>query len=133
MFGSLALETAIGLALLFFAVASLASAIAEGVSRLLRKRAKDLEETIGMMLSGSTTFDDAAKRTLELFKGTSIYRSADMAASRGRRWFRTDAGPAYLSARSFADAIDELTDKLAETPVEGLNKRLTHLKVEARI
>lgn len=132
MFGSLALETAIGLALLFFVVASLASAIVEGVSRLLRKRAKDLEETIGQMLSGSATFDGAAKEALGMFKGTSIYQSANMAASRGRRWFRTDVGPAYLSARSFADAIDELTGKLTETPVEGLNKRLVSLKAEGK-
>jgi hypothetical protein len=132
MFGSLALETAIGLALLFFVVASLASALVEGVSRLLRKRAKDLEETIGQMLSGSSRFDGAAKDALGMFKDTSIYQSADIAASRGRRWFRTDVGPAYLSARSFADAIDELTDQLTETPAEGLNKRLASLTVEGK-
>jgi len=132
MFGSLALETAIGLALLFFVVASLASSIVECVSRLLRKRATDLEQTIGQMLSGSATFDGAAQSALELFKGTSIYQSADMASSRGRRWFRTDVGPAYLSARSFADAIEELSDKLAAMPIEGLDKRLASLKVEGR-
>jgi hypothetical protein len=135
MFGSLALETAIGLALLFFVVASLASAMVEALSRVLRKRANDLEKTIGQMLSRSTTStDDAAKdnakKALEMFKGTSIYQSANMAASWGRRWFRTDVGPAYLSARSFADAIDELTDKLTETPLEGLNKRLGSFKVD---
>jgi hypothetical protein len=99
MFGSLALETTIGLALVFFVVASLASAIVEGVSRLLRKRAKDLEMTIGQMLSDSTAYNDDAKKALALFKGTSIYRSADVAASRGRRGFRSYVGPAYLSAR----------------------------------
>ncbi|GIM95457.1 hypothetical protein [Paractinoplanes toevensis] len=130
MFGSLALETTIGLALVFFVVASLASAIVEGTSRLLRKRARDLEQTIGQMLSGSTTFDDAAEQALKMFKGTSIYASADMAASRGRRWFRKDVGPAYLSARSFADAIDELTDRLTETPVEGVNKRLKNFRTD---
>ncbi|MEU4240747.1 hypothetical protein [Actinoplanes sp. NPDC026619] len=130
MFGSLALETAIGLALVFFVVASLASAIVEGISRLLRKRARDLEQTIGQMLSGSMTYDGTAKSALELFQGTSIYESAEMAASRGRRLFRKKVGPAYLSARSFADAIDELSDKLTHTPVDGLNKRLAKFKLD---
>jgi hypothetical protein len=130
MFGSQALETAIGLTLVFFVLASLASAIVEGVSRLLRKRAKDLEETIGQMLSGSPTFDAAAQRALDLFRGTAVYQSANVAAGRGRRWFRTDVGPAYLSARSFANAVDEITDKAAASPVAGLNSWLTGLKAD---
>ena len=80
MFGSQALETAIGLALLFFVLASLVSAIVEGISRLLRKRARDLEQTIGLMLSGSTHWDTAADQALELFKETAIYQSATVAA-----------------------------------------------------
>jgi hypothetical protein len=128
MFGSQALETAIGLALLFFVTASLASAIVEGISRLLRKRARDLEQTIGMMLSGSMTFDAAAEQALDLFKGTAIYQSATVAAGRGRRWFRTDVGPAYLSARSFANGVEELSRRLGETPSEALNQRLNALR-----
>ncbi len=132
MFGSQALETAIGLALLFFVIASLASAIVEVISRILRKRAKDLEETIGQMLSGSAGFDSAAKDALAMFKGTAIYQSANIAASRGRRWFRTDVGPAYLSARSFAEAVDELLERPTGIPVEGLDKRLAHLRSAGR-
>lgn len=128
MFGSQALETAIGLALLFFVLASLVSAIVEGISRLLRKRARDLEQTIGLMLSGSTHWDTAADQALELFKETAIYQSATVAAGRGRRWFRKDVGPAYLSARSFANGVAELSRKFAETPVPGLNERLTDLR-----
>ena len=52
MFGSQALETAIGLALLFFVLASAASAIVEAVSRILQKRARDLEATLHDMLTG---------------------------------------------------------------------------------
>ncbi|SNY61119.1 hypothetical protein [Paractinoplanes atraurantiacus] len=126
MFGSQALETAVGLALVFFVLASLASAIVEGVSRLLRKRAKDLEETIGQMLSGSSSFDAAARRALDLFRGTAVYQSANVAAGRGRHWFRTELGPAYLSARSFANAVDEMTDR------EPLNTWLSGLKAEGR-
>ncbi|GGN43791.1 hypothetical protein FHR83_008063 [Actinoplanes campanulatus] len=130
MLGSQALETAIGLTLVLFVLSSLASAIVEGVSRLLRKRSKDLEETIGQMLSGSPTFDKDAQNALERFKDTTIYQSATIAASRGRRLFRTTAGPAYLSAKSFANAIDELTDQATEAPVRGLNARLAMLKAD---
>jgi len=131
MFGSPALETAIGLALLFFVLSTLASAIVEGVSQLLRKRARDLEQTIGQMLSGSSTFDEDAKKCLEMFKGTVIYQSASMAAGRGRPgWLPSAAGPAYLSARSFADAIDELTGTAGKTPVKGLSRRLASLRAE---
>ncbi|GAA0463622.1 hypothetical protein Ade02nite_30420 [Paractinoplanes deccanensis] len=126
MFGSQALETAVGLALVFFVLASLASAIVEGISRLLRKRAKDLEETIGQMLSGSSTFDASAQRALDLFRGTAVYQAANVAAGRGRHWFRTELGPAYLSARSFANAVDELTGN------EPLNSWLAGLKAEGR-
>ncbi|MET0416359.1 MAG: hypothetical protein ABW022_10095 [Actinoplanes sp.] len=132
MFGSQALETAIGLALLFFVISSLASAVVEGVSRLLRKRAKDLEETIGQMLSGSTTFDPAAQEALAMFRDTAVYKSATIAASRGRRWFRTDVGPAYLSARSFAEGVDELLERGQNSPIEGLNMRLARLRSEGR-
>ena len=52
MFGSQALETAIGLALLFFVLASAASAIVEAASRILQKRARDLEATLHDMLTG---------------------------------------------------------------------------------
>ncbi len=141
MFGSQALETAIGLALLFFVLAALASGIVENISRLLRKRARDLERTIGKMLSdnapaaaagsaarrdahanGDTgravrkasdqaaqgVADHAMTDALALFKKTSVYHSANVAASVGRRWYRTDVGPAYLSAKSFAEAIAQM-------------------------
>jgi hypothetical protein len=132
MFGSQALEAAIGLALLFFVCSSLASAVVEAVSRILRKRAKDLQETIGQMLSGSNSFDAAAREALDLFRGTAVYQSADIAASRGRRWFRTDVGPAYLSARSFADGVEELLGQASDVTVGGLGKRLAYLTSEGR-
>ncbi|GGN85156.1 hypothetical protein GCM10010112_65290 [Actinoplanes lobatus] len=128
MLGSQALETAIGLALLLCVLSSLASAIVEGLARILRKRARDLEETIGQMLSGSTTFDKDAKDALERFKNTTVYQSATIASSRGRRLFRTHAGPAYLSAKSFANAIDEFTDKASAAPAKGLNAQMAILK-----
>lgn len=52
MFGSQALETAIGLTTLFFILATAASAICEVISRWFSKRSKDLERCIGALLSG---------------------------------------------------------------------------------
>jgi hypothetical protein len=124
-----ALETVIGLALLFGTTAALTAATVEGASRLLRKRARWLDETIGQMLGGSSSFDHTAREALHLFQGTSVHRAATAASNRGRR-FRTEAGPAYLSARSFADAIDELADELARRPAAGLRDRLGNREIE---
>ena len=52
MFGSQALETAIGLAAMFFIVATAASAVAEFISRIFSKRAKDLEKSLAALFKG---------------------------------------------------------------------------------
>ncbi|MEM9203985.1 MAG: hypothetical protein AAGC53_20275 [Actinomycetota bacterium] len=52
MFGSQALETAIGLVVMFFVIALASSTIVEIYSRLLTKRGKDLEAVITVMLQG---------------------------------------------------------------------------------
>lgn len=131
MFGSQALETAVGLALLFFVLSSLASALVEGLSRLMGKRAKDLEATIGQMLGDPRTATADQQRALELFKDTAIYSSARAAAGHGA-WFLTErARPAYLSARSFADAITELGALSAPTGLRGLDKRVEALVAES--
>ncbi len=141
MFGSQVLETAIGLALIFWVLASAASALAEGFSRLLQKRSKDLEVTLVAMLVGppagntsdadATAADTKATQTaLDALKGTSIYAPAYAAARRAHTATTTGAArarPTYLSARAFADMVFELsTDgRLAELP--GLQKRLEAL------
>jgi hypothetical protein len=61
MFGSQALETAIGLTLLFFVLATIASGLTETISRILRKRARDLETTIAQMLTGRQTLDPTTR------------------------------------------------------------------------
>jgi hypothetical protein len=101
MFGSQVLETAIGLAVMLFIVATAASAIAETVSRLLGKRAKGLEEGIVALLHGEhkkgAELADAAKT----FKKTSVWKAADAAAGMRR-------GPSYMSVTMFADMATEL-------------------------
>jgi hypothetical protein len=137
MFGSQALETAIGLALLFFVLASAVSAVVEGLSRLLQKRAKDLEATLRDMLSGTagtTKKDAAATGALDIFQGTAVYTAAQAAARQGRWIGSARARPAYLSARSFADAVMELladADKDLTGPGwAGLRTRLQTLDAE---
>ncbi len=132
VFGSQVLETAIGLALVFWILASAASALAEAFSRVLQKRSKDLEATLVAMLLGrpadpADTDDEAAQAALAALKGTSIYAPAYAAARRAHTASERGikrARPAYLSARAFADMVVELgtDDRVAALP--GLKKRL---------
>lgn len=121
MFGSQALETAIGLAVLFFIVATAASAMLEVIARLAKKRAKDLEKGIKDLLVGSSKEadkengkekEDGPDTALDLFKKTSIWQSAQLAAGR-TLWRRKSNGPSYLSAKAFAEAVTEF---LGENP-----------------
>jgi hypothetical protein len=130
MFGSQALETAVGLALLFFLLSSLASALVEGLSRLMRKRSKDLEATIGQMLGDARNPVGDQRRALEMFQGTAVYSSIEAASRQGAWFLRNRAKPAYLSARSFADALTELGALTAPTGLPGLDKRVEALTAE---
>jgi hypothetical protein len=131
VFGSQALETVVGLALLFFVLSSLASALVEGLSRLLGKRAKDLEATIGQMLGDPRNPLADQRRALELFRGTAIYSSAEAAAKQGAWLLTKRVKPSYLSARSFADAVVELGALTTPTGLRGLDKRVETLVAES--
>jgi hypothetical protein len=138
--GSQALETAIGLAMMLFVIATTASMIAEIVSRVMNKRASDLERAIGGMLGRKGADDHDFRAALNLFKGTSVYQAASTAG--GRPLFsRSAQAPSYLSAKAFADAIVELLTegdaagnevlrRLDDLP-ENLRKRITPLVKEA--
>lgn len=130
MFGSQALETAVGLALLFFVLSSLASALVEGLSRLMRKRSKDLEATIGQMLGDARNPVGDQRRALEMFQGTAVYSSIEAASRQGAWFLKNRAKPAYLSARSFADALTEMGALTAPTGLPGLDKRVEALTAE---
>src|SRR5689334_1573404 len=126
MFGSQALETAIGLAAMFFIIATAASSITEFISRFFNKRAKDLEKSIAALFQGDNLEKllkdkkgDAYKMEMEKvlmwLKETSVWQSA--AASSGKTlWTRTHKGPSYLSAKLFADAVTELLTNHPLTP-----------------
>jgi hypothetical protein len=107
MFNSQALETAIGLTLLFFIVATGASSIVELWSRVVSKRAKNFETALGAMLAGTKKKGDPELvAALAAFKGTSVYESA--VAATGKPLLRSPKGPSYLSAKAFADAVTEM-------------------------
>ena len=108
MFGSQALDTAIGLVLLLFILATAASSILELVNRLTRSRATNLEKALGSLLGGSGNGGADATAALTALKRTSVYAAAT-ASSGGK-------APAYLSAKSFADAVLELASDTGSTP-----------------
>src|SRR3954468_24557365 len=97
MFGSQALETAIGLTLMFFIISVGASTLVELGSRFAQKRAKELEKAIGGMLAGVETRAEATS-ALKLITNTSVYKSLKISAKQR---------PSYMSAKSFADAVAE--------------------------
>ena len=132
MFGSQVLETAIGLVLMFFVIAFAASSIVEIYSRVLGKRAKDLENTVAAMLAGGDANDADISNALTAFKRTSIYEALETAA--GKSFLKKKKKlPSYVSAKAFSDAITEmLGDGTIDNLPVGLRKRLQPLVRETR-
>jgi hypothetical protein len=145
MFGSQALETVIGVAAMLFILATTASALTEVLSRLLKKRARNLEATIRDMLTGPEPGGDLDAATLQAqrvkavavfdaFKATSVWHGA-VAASGRALIGRKQMGASYLSAKSFADAVTEMLahdgiiDDLGTVP--SLQRRLKTLVRES--
>lgn len=96
MFGSQALETGIGLVLLFFVLSTVASTIVELSSQLIGKRARNLERAIGAILVGTASLDGDERigrggaradvnAYLSAFKRTSVWQMAQAGTVRGPR------------------------------------------------
>lgn len=117
MFGSQALETVIGLVLMFFIFATAASAITEIYAAVTRKRSKDL-----------------TKALVEMFNNGTLPAGADTLTSENVDAFvKTAAGDAkasYLSAKAFADAVTELVSK--GDYLGGAGEKLDTLSRQAR-
>lgn len=101
---SQALEVAIGLALVFFVLSLTASMIVESISRVLSRRAEDLNNAIKTMLKDPDNFYE-----------TSIYEA--MIGSTGSRFFGKDKTrrPSYIPASAFADGVVEVMHKWKAT------------------
>lgn len=98
MFGSQALDTAIGLALMFFIFATAASAITEIYAAALNQRAKGLEKALLEMFKSGDLPPDIAAAT-----DSDVKDFIKRATGRAR--------VSYLSAKSFADAAADLVAK----------------------
>lgn len=146
MFGSQALETVIGLVAMFFVIATAASAITESLSRVMKKRASDLKDTILEMLSAPQKHAHESKEQreqrladcrpiFEAFLGTSVWQAAEAASGKGLI-LRNKMGASYLSAKGFADAVQEiLTDESVMSVLHtapSLDKRIKSLVRESR-
>src|SRR4051812_14424108 len=140
MFGSQALETAIGLAMMFVIIASAASMMAEIISRVFKKPARDLESAIVGMLGKSPNPEKSTASGLErdfetsaaLFKNTSVYRASSRAAGKAADKVRM---PSYLSAKAFADATVEMltdVDKAGTAVLRGLDELPGNLRDRLR-
>ena len=120
MFGSQALETAIGLAVMFFIVATAASAMTEVLARLTRKRNNDLERGLVGLLKGETpTARGDLDKALAMFEGTSVWKAAQTAAGKSLLPKIGEKGPSYMSAKMFADAALEFFAKLPAPSTAG--------------
>lgn len=128
MFGSQALETVIGLAFMLFILATAASAIAELIAQIFRKRAKDLEAKIKQMLTASDG-TSGTDPSLERLEQTSVWKAHQSASLFGRK-----VQPSYMAAKAFADAITEMLEEndtnALLTQFPGLRRRLRRLKAE---
>jgi hypothetical protein len=116
MFGSQALDTAIGLVLMLFVLATAASSILELINRLARTRAKNLERALGSLLGGAGNGGADATAALTELRRTSVYAAATE-SSDGK-------APAYLSAKAFADAVLELASDAGSSPDVVLPRQL---------
>jgi hypothetical protein len=133
MFGSQALETLIGLVLMFFILSLAASAVVEAIAQVFRKRARNLEQAIAGMFIGppnvSELSEDDEKAAGTAGGGTDrkvtrpelrriTKRRSDEALSsfKGTSVYGAlqagsrRARPSYISARAFADAVGEMID-----------------------
>lgn len=98
MFGSQALETAIGLAVLLFIFATAASSITEVFAAVTKKRAKDLEHALKDMFNAGTL-----PSGVEKMAKSEVQKFIEMATGRGTS--------SYLSPKAFADAATEMVSK----------------------
>ena len=143
MLTSQVLETSIGIVFLLLILATAASAVLDLIRRLLNSRSKDLEKALKCLfddhshahtsnifqatltaLSGLFVTVKAPKLQVDAqtawttFTNTSLYRGASAARGQVR--------PAYLSAKSFAEAVEEnLRD--GHLPTGALGQRVEAL------
>lgn len=125
MLGSQSLEVAIALVLIFFVLATAASAALEGINRLTCKRSQDLEIAVmNLVTTGNTSASQKAT------KAAAPSTTADHAQDLERRLKdllnlgSTKAHANYVSAKAFADAVIQLADEVKDGPSAAALKPL---------
>ena len=102
MFGSQALEVAIGMAVIFFVVATASSAVVDLISSALKKRSRDLKKSVYRMLSGEKTVPKQGEPqdTTSDFMET-LLKSGPVAgiAAAAKDY------PSYIPAKNFAEGV----------------------------
>ncbi len=141
MFGSQALETAIGLTLMFFVLATAASSFVEFGAKIVNARSKGLKRALRRMLehglqgeavrdeAGNPELDDDGKSKFKkvIVKKVDVEKLLLAAVGRTNR--------AYVSAKSFADAATQMVakiDVLEDPAFDGLRQKMDELAREAR-
>jgi hypothetical protein len=122
MFGSQALETLIGIALLMFIVSLAASTIVEGLSALINKRGRELRKALERLLGAPTTAgngsssanEDLGSASTPAFQDTVAFSSLETKSNRF---------PSYIPDDTFVDAVTELVQHDATPP--AVAQRLT--------
>lgn len=104
MFGSIALEVAIGLALAFLMFSLLLTSLQEGIEAMMKGRAKDLEQTIKQLLD-----DQSGELTELLYEHPLIFSLFPGAYSKARtKYGVTTSLPSYIPKGHFAAALADI-------------------------
>ena len=120
LFGSTALDVAIGLVFVYLVVSLVCSAFSEGLESIFKHRSKDLERGIREMLTDTAPPKPGAAAPqdyVQIFYDHPLISSlfkGDYATAR-RKWEL----PAYIPARSFALAIMDLMGATGARPHES--------------
>jgi hypothetical protein len=122
MFGSQALEVAIGASFFMSVVAMTASGLVESLSRLIRRRANMLVATINRLLSGAAHQPGKVQRLRDLKADmTSDFWKTDAAkaAKAATPALLREGKPNYLRVDTFLDALDE-RGRITESETEAV-------------
>ena len=142
MFGSSALDIAIGLCLFFLLVSLLCSAIREAGETLLKSRARDLERGLRMMLDdpdGSVMMPSLMNHGLlsSLFAGEYDFSKlviGKFSSSLGLSIKERAAFPSYIPSRQFAAAFLDLVGRgYGENPHQSGTAPITVASIRASV
>jgi len=99
MFGSVILDVAIGLVLIYLLLSLVSASVREGISSLLKTRSRTLDQGMHELLSDAQLVEDLYNHPLI----NCLYRGGDYATARAKRQL-----PSYIPSKSFSAALLDL-------------------------